>query len=81
MTADAYGERHMTFPLRDDEGHAIAVVDISIGTLKKLPPHENKEAQRMMRLLQTALKEITREFAGAETNRILGMYNVGYFTC
>ncbi|XP_041350309.1 EF-hand calcium-binding domain-containing protein 5-like isoform X2 [Gigantopelta aegis] len=71
VTADAYGERHLTFPLRDDQGHAIAVVDISIGTLKKLPPHESKEAQRMMRLLQTALKEITREFAGAETNRVL----------
>lgn len=71
VSADAYGQRHLGFPLRNDAGKAVAVVDISIGELKQLPTHENKEVQRMLRLLQQAHKEITRESAGDDKLMVL----------
>ena len=61
ITADAYGERHLAIPLRDNEGRAIVVIDISIGSLKSLPRLENREVMRILRLLQMAYKEITVE--------------------
>lgn len=64
----------MAFPLRDGEGRAVAVVDISIGELKELPPHENREIQRMLRLLAIAHREVAREITtgAAEKNIVLG---------
>ncbi|XP_064653184.1 EF-hand calcium-binding domain-containing protein 5-like isoform X4 [Lineus longissimus] len=61
VTADAYGERHLAIPLRDNNGVAVAVVDISIGALKKLPKIENKEMMKMFKLLQMAYAEVCKE--------------------
>lgn len=71
VIADCYGQRHTASPLRDNDGKAIGVVDISIGDMKRLPPYENKEAQRMLRLLQQAHREITKEAEGDDTTRVL----------
>ncbi len=67
MTADAYGERHLAFPLRDSDGHAIVVIDISIDSeLKSLPKAETKEVMKMLRLLNIAYKEISKDTSEGE---------------
>ena len=73
VTADAYGERHLAIPLRDDEGLAIVVIDISIGTLKQLPRNENREVMKMLKLLQMAYKEIARESRDNEDDKLGGV--------
>ncbi|XP_059150410.1 EF-hand calcium-binding domain-containing protein 5-like isoform X2 [Physella acuta] len=71
IVADIYGERHTALPLRNLEGLALGIIDINIGEMKKLPPHENKEIQRMLRLLQKSLKEILKEGKGEDRKKIL----------
>ena len=68
LAADAYGQRHLTIPLRDDGGVAIVVIDISIGDLRELSKQESREVMKMMKLLQTAYKEINQQTRQTDTN-------------
>ncbi|CAK8684544.1 EF-hand calcium-binding domain-containing protein 5-like isoform X3 [Clavelina lepadiformis] len=70
-SADAYGQRHTAYPLRDDQGRCQCVVDISIGSLRALPRHEMREVQRMLKLLQAANREVMRESQSGEKTVVL----------
>ncbi|NWR76349.1 EFCB5 protein, partial [Centropus unirufus] len=54
------GEHHITVPLRDLSGQALGILDISIGHDQKLPPHEHKDLQKMLKMAQAACSEILK---------------------
>ena len=58
--------------MRDKDGIAIAVVDISIGEIKVMPTHEMNEVQKMLRLLAVAHREVADEVARGRKNIVLG---------
>ncbi|KAM6049519.1 EF-hand calcium-binding domain-containing protein 5 isoform 1-T2 [Chlamydotis macqueenii] len=54
------GEFHIAVPLRDLSGQALEIFDISIGHHQKLPPHEHKDLQKMLKIAQAACSEILK---------------------
>ncbi|NXA22546.1 EFCB5 protein, partial [Ibidorhyncha struthersii] len=54
------GEYHIAVPLRDLSGQALGIFDISIGHHQKLPPHEQKDLQKMLKMAQAACSEILK---------------------
>ena len=77
VSAQAYGERHLTFPVRDADGCCVVCVDISIGSLEKLPVVDNKEVTHMLKLLQLAYSEVSADAAGIHKATVLGEYDLG----
>ncbi|XP_014808478.1 PREDICTED: EF-hand calcium-binding domain-containing protein 5 [Calidris pugnax] len=53
-------EQHIAVPLRDLSGRAFGLFDISIGHHQKLPPHEHKDLQKMLKVAQAACSEILK---------------------
>ncbi|NXG73789.1 EFCB5 protein, partial [Baryphthengus martii] len=53
-------EHHTAVPLRDLSGQALGIFDISIGHHQKLPPHEDKDLQKMLKMAQAACSEILK---------------------
>ncbi|NXE20414.1 EFCB5 protein, partial [Ardeotis kori] len=60
ICASACGEFHIAVPLRDLSGQALEIFDISIGHHQKLPPHEHKDLQKMLKIAQAACSEILK---------------------
>ncbi|NXS49138.1 EFCB5 protein, partial [Balaeniceps rex] len=54
------GEYHIAVPLRDLSGQALGIFDISIRHHQKLPPHEHKDLQKMLKMAQAACSEILK---------------------
>ncbi|NXT36738.1 EFCB5 protein, partial [Pelecanoides urinatrix] len=54
------GEYHIAVPLRDLSGQALGIFDISVGHHQKLPPHEHKDLQKMLKMAQAACSEILK---------------------
>ncbi|NWU79315.1 EFCB5 protein, partial [Onychorhynchus coronatus] len=52
------GEQHIAVPLHDLSRQALGIFDISIGHHKKLPPQEQKDLQKMLKMVQAACSEI-----------------------
>ncbi|CAN8197399.1 unnamed protein product [Coccothraustes coccothraustes] len=57
-----YGEHHIAVPLHDLSRQTLGIFDISIGQHKKLPPQEQKDLQKMLKMAQAACSEILRRF-------------------
>ncbi|NWV91266.1 EFCB5 protein, partial [Machaerirhynchus nigripectus] len=53
-----YGEHHIAVPLHDLSRQTLGIFDISIGQHKKLPPEEQKDLQKMLKMVQAACSEI-----------------------
>lgn len=69
-----YGEHHIAVPLHDLSRQTLAIFDISIGQHKKLPPEEQKDLQRMLKMAQAACSEILqRSLEETEPTQVLGI--------
>ncbi|XP_068066618.1 EF-hand calcium-binding domain-containing protein 5 [Anomalospiza imberbis] len=55
-----YGEHHIAVPLHDLSRQTLGIFDISIGQHKKLPPQEQKDLQKMLKMAQAACSEILK---------------------
>ncbi|NXU35389.1 EFCB5 protein, partial [Drymodes brunneopygia] len=56
--ASVYGEYHIAVPLHDLSRKTLGIFDISIGQHKKLPPQEQKDLQKMLKMAQAACSEV-----------------------
>lgn len=68
------GEYHIAVPLRDLSGQALGIFDINIGHHQKLPPHEHKDLQKMLKMAQAACSEILKSsLEETEPTYVLGI--------
>ncbi|NWV81098.1 EFCB5 protein, partial [Dasyornis broadbenti] len=73
-----YGEHHIAVPLHDLSRQTLGIFDISIGQHKKLPPQEQKDLQKMLKMTQAACSEILqRSLEETEPTHVLEAEHVG----
>ncbi|MGH0192468.1 UNVERIFIED_CONTAM: hypothetical protein FKN15_015163 [Acipenser sinensis] len=81
LSCVAYGEQRVAVPLRDPGGRALGVVDLSCGQQGALRPHERRDLQGMVRMVQAACCQLLRETSGlARPSRLLGKMRPGQGT-
>ncbi|NXT69557.1 EFCB5 protein, partial [Chaetops frenatus] len=67
-----HGEHHIAVPLHDLSRQTLCIFDISIGQHKKLPPQEQKDLQKMLKMAQAACSEILqRSLEETEPTQVL----------
>ncbi|OWK57372.1 EF-hand calcium-binding domain-containing protein 5 [Lonchura striata] len=75
-----YGEHHIAVPLHDLSRQTLGIFDISIGQHKKLPPEEQKDLQKMLKMVQAACSEILQRFLEErEPTKLLGIVHTDMF--
>ncbi|NXP60760.1 EFCB5 protein, partial [Chloropsis cyanopogon] len=73
-----YGQHHIAVPLHDLSRQTLGIFDISIGHHKKLPPQEQKDLQKMLKMAQAACSEILqRSLEEREPTQVLEAEHVG----
>ncbi|KAI1231804.1 hypothetical protein IHE44_0007441 [Lamprotornis superbus] len=67
-----YGEHHIAVPLHDLSRQTLGIFDVNIGQHKKLPPQEQKDLQKMLKMAQAACSEILqRSLEETEPTQVL----------
>ena len=56
--AEAYGSTHWAYPVRDQTGCAVAVIDLGVKRGLKMSYTQNREVMRIMKLLSIAYHEL-----------------------
>lgn len=65
--AEAYGSTHWAYPVRDQTGCAVAVIDLGVKRGLKMSYAQNREVMRIMKLLSMAYHELL-ELRESKTN-------------
>ncbi|XP_037229000.1 EF-hand calcium-binding domain-containing protein 5 [Falco rusticolus] len=77
IRTSVYGEYHIAAALHDLSGQALGLFDISIRHQQKLPPHEHKDLQKMLKMAQAACSEILKmSLEETEPTYVLGSEHV-----
>lgn len=60
VTAEAFGKKHLAYPIRDHTGCAVAVVDLGMRKGCPVPAEEMREAMKVLKLLTMAHHQLAR---------------------
>lgn len=60
VTAEAFGKKHIAYPIRDHTGCAVAVVDLGMRKGCPIPAEEMREAMKVLKLLTMAHHQLSR---------------------
>lgn len=59
VLANAYGQHHLAYPIRDSTGCAVAVVDFHMPPTQHLRPNQLREVTKVLKLLTLAYYQLS----------------------